>query len=31
MQKEDRGTIGGPRFGVTDIEHAGVNLLKRAE
>ena len=31
VQKNDRGTIGGTGFGVSDIEEAGVDLLQRAK
>ena len=31
VQKNDRGTIGGAGFGVSDIQQAGIDLLQRAE
>ena len=31
VQKNDRGTIGGTGFGVSDIEDAGINLFQRGE
>ena len=29
MQEDDDGTIGGPGFGITDIEDAGLDLFQR--
>ena len=31
MQEDDDGTIGGPGFGITDIEDAGLDLFQRGK
>ena len=31
MQQDDDGTIGGPGFGITDREDAGLDLLQRGK
>jgi hypothetical protein len=31
VQKNDRTTAGGAGFGISDVEHAGIDLLERAE